>query len=275
MNGCSIIRALPIAASVFLVAAASRVAGLEATVAIPETLVGIEGVYYVRHDGPLLARPVDDRSPVVLRVTRSVREGNSNVSELRYIGVRPGRHDLRDYLIDGAGQPARLSPLLVAVLETLPADHDGSLAVAELPRRSFVWPYREMLIGFLAAWLIATVFVVAKRLLRRTKSTVTALTPPLTVLDRLQSLVAAAIAGQLAPEEQARLESLLLAQWREEMQLGEVSLAESLDQMRSHPTLGRPLAELERWLHARPGSDRANVTALLERYRPVAIESRV
>src|SRR5262249_50750479 len=63
-----------------------------------ETAVGVQGVYYARTGGEnLAARPLDERSPIVLQVAGGVRDGNSTVYELRYIGSRPGRYDLRDY----------------------------------------------------------------------------------------------------------------------------------------------------------------------------------
>src|SRR5258708_2260757 len=62
--------------------------------------VGMEGKVEVNLPGPLLdAKPVDPRSLVTLRIADTRPHGTLIHYDLRYLGLVPGRYDLRDYLV--------------------------------------------------------------------------------------------------------------------------------------------------------------------------------
>jgi AcrR family transcriptional regulator len=156
---------------------------------------------------------------------------------------------------------------VVRVLETLPADHDGSLDPLGSSSSGFVIPYRFIVQAILLVWLVATALLLMRQYLTRLRPIRTASIVAPTLAEQLQPLVAAALAQQLDASGQARLEMLLLSHWQTSLELGELSTEEALRKMRSHPEAGELLRELEAWLHMRPGSCEVDLDALLSPYR--------
>jgi hypothetical protein len=234
-----------------------------------EAAVGMEGVYYFRHRGPAVeALPVDDDSPVVLRIAEAVSDGDATICEIRYIGVKPGRYDLRDYLRRADGGPlAGVEPIPVAIRSVLPADHNGQLD--ELPRLPLpgAWPYRLFLAVAGGLWLVPVAWLTVRRVARRRRRPERPPAGEPTLADQLRPLVEAAVLGRLSTADQARLELLLIAYWRKRLELTGCSAAELLVQLREHPESAAPLGQLEQWLHRRPGSCRVDVAAVLRPYR--------
>ena len=76
----------------------------------------------------------------------------------------------------------------------------------------------------------------------------------LTVADQLRPLVESAITGKATIEDKAALERLLIAFWRERLDLHGLSASAALGTMRANAEAGELLAAIERWLHARPSS---------------------
>jgi AcrR family transcriptional regulator len=235
---------------------------------VVETKIGLEGVYYLRtSESGLVVRKAEERSPILLRIASVNRDEGSLLYELRYVGTRAGEHDLGDYLGRADGEPASLPPLVVRVLETLPADHDGSLDPLGSSSSGFVIPYRFIVQAILLVWLVATALLLMRQYLTRLRPIRTASIVAPTLAEQLQPLVAAALAQQLDASGQARLEMLLLSHWQTSLELGELSTEEALRKMRSHPEAGELLRELEAWLHMRPGSCEVDLDALLSPYR--------
>ncbi|MEX2027150.1 MAG: hypothetical protein WEH44_07610 [Pirellulaceae bacterium] len=247
-----------------------------ATGAAVETTIGMEGVYYLRSAGPtLVARPVDERSPIVLRVASAVRDRETTIYELRYIGTRPGQHDLGQYLVRADGQALTLpAPLLVVVHETLPSDHDGTLETVPLPGRGWTAPVRALTYGGLVTWGAITLIALARRWAKRTRAKPRVVSPQApTLADQLRPLIEEAVAGKLAPDGLARLELLLVTHWGKVLQIEQLTSDEAWRRLRSHVQAGELIRQLESWLHARPGSSTVDVAALLAPYReaePVA-----
>lgn len=237
-----------------------------------ETNVGVEGVYFLRHaSAGITPRPVDERSPIVLRVASVQRDGQSYLYEIRYIGTLPGRHDLRDYLLRADGEPlAEGPPLMVEVKATLPGDHDGSLDALDFAARPAAWPYRTLALGGIALWLFVTTVLVMRRWLQQQPRLAVAQPGPPSLADQLRPLVEQAIAGRLTTAQQARLEMLLLGHWRKTLQLNDDAPHESLRKLRSDPKAGQLLRSLEAWLHQPPGTQTIDVAAVLAPYRDAA-----
>lgn len=234
-----------------------------------ESKIGIEGVYFVRYDREgLIPLPANERSPIVLRIASVARDKDSYLYEVHYIGTRAGEHDLRHYLTRIDGKPlASLPPLKVVVHEVLPKDHDGAIEPLAEKDRFWAWPYRTLLQVGLAIWGMATGVVLVRRFLRKRPPQNVRKNAAPTLADQLLPLVEAALAGNLAVSQQARLEVLLLAHWRQKLQLSDLAPDKALRQMRSHATAGKLIRELESWLHARPGTREVDVAALLSPYR--------
>lgn len=257
-----------------LCTAAVRAAQTEKATGGPavESKIGVEGVYFLRYDREgLIPLPANERSPIVLRIASSVPDKSSLLYEIHFIGMRAGEHDLRNYLRGADGKPlANLPPLKVLVHEALPKDHDGAIEPLAAAGSFWAWPYRTLLQVGLAIWGMATCVILVRRFLRQRPVQNVRKTAAPTLADQLLPLVEAALAGSLATRQQARLEMLLLAHWRQKLQLSHLAPDKALRQMRSHESAGKLLRELESWLHARPGTREVNVAALLSPYRTTA-----
>ncbi|MCC6320228.1 MAG: hypothetical protein IT438_02190 [Phycisphaerales bacterium] len=244
--------------------------------AVPDGVnVGIEGKLIYRSARELRARPFNNKSPVVIRIASSAADGSAILYDLRYIGVRPGRYDLRDALerADG-GSLADEPEAIIEVVGILPEDHGGELVGSPglgLPR---LGPYRLGLIVLGAIWMFPLAVVIFRRLTRRRKVAATAtVIAPLTLADQLRPLVEAAIEGLAGVEDLARLERLLIAHWRDRLGLAQRSTVEALHELRRHPIGGEILRGVEAWLHGpRNSTERApDVAAMLEPYRRVGV----
>jgi hypothetical protein len=234
-----------------------------------ETVVGMEGTYYLRHGGSAVETlPVDENSPVVLRIADVVQDASSTICEIRFIGMKPGHYDLRDFLRRVDGQRLTdIGPIVATVRSVLPANHNGQLDELARPPLGRTWPYRVMLLAFGGLWLMPLVWLVPRAIVRRRTRPKPLPAREPTLADQLHPLVEAAVAGCLSPAEQARLELLLIGHWRKRLNLAECSTAEALMQLRGHPEAGVLLGQLEHWLHQRPSDGQVDVAAILRPYR--------
>jgi hypothetical protein len=232
------------------------------------TLVGIEGAVTFEHrDADLAVRRFDERSPMSVRIVDRQPSGELTRYELRYIGTRPGPHDLREYLIDREGNEPQMASLFVNVAAVLSENHDGSLEQAESPAREVTLPYMALLRAGLAVWIAVTAVLIVKRLLPRSEAVGKIAPEPLSLADQLRPLLERALAGSATPAERARLEVLLLADWRRRFGLVNLAPAEAIRSLREDAAAGTLLAVLETWLHAPPGKNGVDVAALLQPYR--------
>jgi hypothetical protein len=202
--------------------------------------------------GPELTAKLPDRaSPIVLRVVRVDPHGTAFRYDLEYVGLEPGRFDLRDHFLRPDGKPATgLPPLEVTVKPVLPPGQvePNKLEIEPGPR---IGGYRTLVIILIALWgvglaaLIASFFFPRRRVSRP-------------VVDR------PVLAG---------LERALLAYWRKRLGLETAEPGTAVEALRTHREAGPLLAQLEAWLH-RPGPrGPVNVAALLAPYRNVPPEA--
>lgn len=241
--------------------------------------VGVEGRMQVELSGPpLVAKPVDDRSKLVVRVVERSPEGEKTSYDFRYIGLVPGRYDLRDFLerVDGSA-PDDLSPLPVEVAGLLPEDHSGRLDPDEVRPLPGLGGYRSLVIAFAVLWALLLVPLVLYGRKRRTEQLEVPPPPPPTLADRLRPLVELAARGELGKDGQAKLELLLLQHWCEKLHLDRNDMAGSVARMRQDPEAGALLGQLERWLHRPPdpAAEEVDVAAVLAPYRHVAAPAPV
>lgn len=235
-----------------------------------ERAIGIEGdVAVALPRGDYQPRPLDDRTPLILRVESVSRGAGGQFNyALHYIGLEPGTYQLSDYLVHPDGSLAKeIGGEVVQVRSVLPPDHDGVLN-AYLPQ-PFPWfgGYR-MLLGLLALlWLAGIAMFI---FLGRNRTPVVVplpAPPPPTYAQRLQPFVEAAAAGNLSATGQAELERLLTGFWRDKLAQPEPRMADAIARLKRHPEAGALLRALERWLHRPGGATREEVTGLLEPYR--------
>ena len=235
-----------------------------------ERAIGIEGdVSVALPRGDYQPRPLDDRTPLILRVESvSPGAGGQFYYALHYIGLEPGTYQLADYLVHPDGSLAKeIGGEVVQVRSVLPPDHDGVLN-AYVPQ-PFPWfgGYR-MLLGLLALlWLGGIAMFIYFGRKRRPVVVAVVVAPPPTYAERMQPFVEAAATGNLSAAGQAELERLMSGYWREKLALHDQRMADALAQLKRHPEAGALLRALERWLHRPGGATREEVVGLLDPYR--------
>ncbi|WP_425615260.1 hypothetical protein NA78x_005169 [Anatilimnocola sp. NA78] len=258
--------------AVFHGTAVVRAAETDAKAAAVETKIGIEGVYFLRDERAGIApAAANDKSPLILRIASVVRDKDAYLYEIHFIGTRAGAHDLREYLVRSDGEPLGEGvPLRVVVHSVLPKSHDGDLEGIATPQNLWAWPYRTTLQVALIAWGVITGVILLRRCLQPRPAPSTSPFVAPTLADQLQPLVNAALAGKITVNEQAQLEMLLLAHWREKLQLQSVDADVAVRRMWQDETAGKLLREVETWLHTRPGTRQVDVATLLAPYRNTA-----
>lgn len=228
------------------------------SVGVSRTLQGV-----VLPGSELVVKPLREDSPFVLRITATFPHGTDSRYDFEFYGLEPGTYDLASYLVPRDGKARRLPEVLVAVRSLLPPGQvtPNGLEKGEVPD---VGGYRSLLIVGGVVWALGLGLLLFWR--RRRVAPGAEGTRVVTLAERLRPLVERALEGELPRERHAELERMLLAFWRERLDLVEMDAARAILQMKRHEEAGRLLRELERWLH-RPGTaGEVDVTALLEPY---------
>ncbi len=234
--------------------------------------IGVEGQFLLRHaTAGLRARPLAERSPILLRIAEVGRDGDGLLYDVRFIGEVAGEFDLRDWLqrVDG-GPLQAVEPMRVEIVSSLAVDHDGQLHQLPAPAPPAVGGYRALLWGFAILWSLPLLWWVGRRVIRRAPAGAAVTSAGPTLADQLRPLVAAALQGAMSVRQRAQLEILLLGFWRYRLGLNDLGAQAALAEMRQHGDGGRLLRALEDWLHRPPGSGPVDLEDLLQPYAEVA-----
>jgi len=227
--------------------------------------VGMEKQLTVTMEGEVVvAKPVDRHAALMVRVAGQRPHGSETVYDFRYIGLVPGRYDLRDFLAREQGSALDdVDPLWVEVEGLLPPDHNGWLV--EEPDEPALLSVRYQWVMWAGGllWLAITVGLLRRR---RTKVLSAPTTKEATWVDRLRPLVEKAAAGTMTTDEQAGLERQLIAFWQERCDLSEVPTKEAIGRLKEEPEAGQLLRALEAWLHFPPGRGSIDVEEVLRPY---------
>ena len=216
----------------------------------------------------VVPKPLIDRnSKVVVRILDSSTVGSQTRYELSYYGLEPGTFDLRDYLEREDKSPlGNTGPTLVQIRSVLPPGQIQPNSLRTTPA-TFTSHYRWWMFGAAVAWFagLIAIALVGKR---RREPEATTDRPPLTLADRLRPLVERAMAGTAEPTERAELERVLIDYWRRKLGYQHLAPGAAIALIRSDPTAGVLLRQLEAWLHRPPGeTEPVDLNALLEPYR--------
>jgi len=238
----------------------------QSTVGIP---VRIEGLVI---DGPQLeALPWDDRrAPVLVRIVETYPHGTAFRYDIEYHGLEAGDFDLRDYLQRTTGGPIDDVPAIpVRVMSVLPP---GQIIPRDLEqgRLPAIGGYRQLAMVLGAIWVLGLIALLWKR--RKPDLDSNTGRQQLTLADRLQPMVQAAVAGHLEPAQRAELERLLLSYWRRKLDLEDKRPTDAMVELRQHAEAGQLLRQLEDWLHRPDPPEAVDIAELLEPYRQLPNE---
>jgi hypothetical protein len=235
--------------------------------------VGMEGRSEVTLPGtPLEAKPVDEKSPLVLRIASTQPAAGGTKYDLRYIGLVPGSYDLRKYLLRSDGSPTGdLPEVPVTVAGLLPEDHQGQLVPPSTkPLSALAW-YKAAMIALGVLWLLLLVPLILIGRKRKAVRVIPVARPP-SMADRLRPLVEQAARGELSTDGKGQLERMLLGFWRHRLALHDLTMADAVARLKAHPQAGALLRALEDWLHRPPGSASVDVAGVLAPYLDVPAE---
>ena len=220
----------------------------------------------------LEAKPIDSKTPLVLRIVASHRHGSEFRYDLEFAGLEPGEYDLREFLQrkDGSSS-AELPAIPVSVSTTLPSGQIQPLPPEE-GEHPALGGYRRLLIAGGALWIVGlfTILFVGRRKRQRAAA---ALVRPRTLAEHLRPLVERALRGQLSRNERAQLELSLVAYWRRRLGLEDRRPEESLLFLRQHAEAGPLLASLEDWLHRPTPPAEVDLGLLLAPYKDLPADA--
>lgn len=231
--------------------------------------VGMEGrLEVLLPEAGLAVKAPDRRAPMLVRIASTRQHGTLIHYDLRYVGLVPGRHDLRDYLVTTGGGPATNLPALsVSVTGVLPDPHNGWLEDQALRAPSMFGGYRGAMTALVVLWIAALFLIVRYGRKPRTSPIETQTVRPPTLAERLRPLVERAAGGPLSADDQAALERMLITHWQRRLGLDGATGGELIASLRQHPEAGVLLRAFEDWLHRPPGSATVEIESMLAPYR--------
>jgi hypothetical protein len=250
------------------IACAADIEPRKSSVGMPTRIEGL-----VLRGTQLEAKPIESReTPLVVRIVAVYPHGTAFRYDLEYHALDPGKHDLRSALKRKDGSTTDdLPPLAVEVVSLLPPGQvePNALTAQAAPR---LGGYTLLLIAVVVGWVAG----LAALLLVRRRAAAQADQAParrLSLAERLQPLVSAAVAGTLDRAGQAELERLLLTFWRKRLDLQETDPVQAVVLLREHPEAGALLRQVESWLHKPGGAGEVDIAAILAPYRDLPADS--
>ena len=229
--------------------------------------LGVEQAAIVTYSGPPVAvMPYKWGVAVNVRIAKVTEQPGTRIYDVRYLVNRPGTFDLKDYLtaedggrLDGLpsfkfhGDPKLSKHLDARIQETEAIGVSvGGYYYLTLAALGVLW------IG----WLLLLIFY------GRAKPAPPAVAPPEpTLAERLRPLLAQLEAGTLDATSKAKLEMLLLHQWREELTVADAPMHTALAAIARSEKTAQPLRQLQHWLH-HPASPvrREEIAAVIRPY---------
>ncbi len=212
--------------------------------------LGVEQAVVIRYGGPrLMARPYRHGASVNLRIADEVEKGGVRVYDVRYVVSLPGEFDLTEYLTSTDGRPIHDLPAFrVRGLTSLTKDIETRIQEIENVGVHIGHWYYESLAGlgvFWVVWLLGLIFVGRPR--RPPRSAPPPRQP--SIEEQIELLLSDIGRGELAVPERARLEALLLRNWRERLGLTSRRMADSCRDIEGSRELGPVYSKLQAWLH--------------------------
>lgn len=243
-----------------------------------EASVGMRGrIEGLLLPGPeLVARRPELNAALILRVVGAWPHGTQTRYDLEYYGLEPGSYDLAEWLVAPDGStPEALPEIHVEVTPVLPPGQVLPREI-EVQQPSRVGGYRRLMILAGVLWVAGLLLMIAKARSKHVEERGEPQAAPPTLAQRLRPHVQAAMRGELSEAGKAELERLLVAHWRERLDLRDEKAARAITKLREHDEAGRLLRQLEVWLHSAPDSqartEGLDLSALLRPYENIPVE---
>jgi hypothetical protein len=206
----------------------------------------------------------DRKPPLMVRIleVKPAKDGSRYDFEVQ--GLEAGSYNLADFLEAPAGTTLPAIPLEITSALPPGITYPHDIPPGNLPE---LGGYRTMMILLGSLWLagLAVILVWRKKKLSTTGDSTQATA---TLAERLHPLVDAASKGELASDDRAKLERLVIGHWREHRpDIAALPPAEAMVKLRSDPQAAPLFLALERWLHARSSeTTKAEIDQLLAPY---------
>ena len=253
--------------------------GMEESTFVAKAERGITGAFEFRYPGKILhvlpQREVD--APISVRLQRVNEHGATY--EVRFIGNREGRFDLREYLEHVDGTPSiDLPSMPVQIVSMLPKDQRSDLFDSTVYRPRIFGGYR---ISWILGGLVWIAIPCCLWVIHYWRKPLAAPTIPEekspTIAEQLRPLIEAASHRSLSTVEKGRLELLLYHFWRERGALQNDNMANSIRKLRALPEARALFGVIETWLHSNPSDvhvDRSPelIAEILKPYQSSAVD---
>jgi len=237
--------------------------GLALGASVPETPLGIplrlNDIYISGEKVEPIPRR-DLSSSIVIRILDIKTADNGYRYDIEAYGLDPGTYALKDFLRRIKDQSpittldTQLKVTTELPLDTLPPPEDLTHTPPEK-----LGGYRALLITLGSLWIIGFLFILFYK--KKKPAVQETVERELTLQERLAPLVTSAAKGKLTTGEQASLERLIMAHWKEK--LPDLQIPE----LRKHPESSPLLLKLEHWLHSpSPETSQEEIATLLSPY---------
>ena len=222
--------------------------------------------------GPrLIGKPIDDRDPVIVRVTDAIAHGDGFRYRIEYQGMEPGNFDLAKWLVRKDSEAvSELPSIPVQIRSLLPPGQiqPNELTVGWLPSMG---GYKVLMVALAVLWTLGLLGLIFLGRKRQQNAPPTA--QPTTLAAMLKQRIEAACDDQAGSKDLAEIERMLSAFWQKKLSLESESPYQAIVKIRQHPDSGPLMQQLETWIH-RPESDVVvDWQALLAPYRDLPADS--
>ena len=208
----------------------------------------------------------------MLRIDNVYPHGDGFRYDLTWMAYEPGPHNLMEYLVRKDGSEMSSLPALNVIAVSVLKNEGSQLNPLQTERNASAGGYRTTLMVGGLLWLIGLGFLISRGWQNRSKKPAAAEDAPITRLQQIEAQLLAAVSQpqSFSPAAKAKLESLIVAFWRDEKQLSHHDPNVAIWTLRQDPDAGPLLAVLERWLYDRPERSHFDGNALLAPFRRYA-----
>jgi hypothetical protein len=195
----------------------------------------------------LAAKPLEEGSPIVLRITKVFPHGDSFRYNFTFHGLEPGKFNLVNWLERKDGSSTdELPEIEVDIQSLLPSGQirPNALETGLLPR---LGGYRNVAIATATLWtlvLLGLIFLGRKKAAEDAKPE-----KRLSLAELLKTRIEAAMDNRMDSSQYAELERMLFGYWRKRLGLETESAEAALGKIKEHSEAGPLMIQLEQWMH--------------------------